>query len=228
MVVGVGLQGREQDGGDVINLVALGLFYSLFITAVFADARDHPLVRAVRLLDPTGLRDVKSVILVSIGVLIVRGINGMSDHLAVCPDSFTINFDRSVALIVVALRVFISVIAVRYDLYLKQSGTGLIIHRKAIDDVFTREVDDIIAPAIVDIQSLFCFFFRVGGIHRAVLKIQNERILSAASSIRKVDRISKRIDVKCAVVERHFCTRIVPQCVAILFFRRIEHRIDKF
>ena len=93
MVIGVGLQGREQDGGDVINLVALGLYYVLFITAVFAFARDRPLVRAVRLLVPKGFRDVKSVVFVAIGVFVIGSVNRVFYHLTVLPDGGAVDLD---------------------------------------------------------------------------------------------------------------------------------------
>ena len=93
MVIGVGLQGREQDGGDVINLVALGLFYGLLVFAVSADARDLPLVRAVRLLVPRGFRDVKSVVFVAIGVFVIGSVNRVFYHLTVLPDGGAVDLD---------------------------------------------------------------------------------------------------------------------------------------
>ena len=93
MVIGVGLQGRDQDRSDIVNIVALGLFYGLRIAAVFAFARDRPLVRAVRLLGPRGFRDVKSVVFVAIGVFVIGSVNRVFYHLTVLPDGGAINLD---------------------------------------------------------------------------------------------------------------------------------------
>ena len=198
VVVGVGLQGREQDGGDVINVVALGLFYGLLVSAVFADARDHPLVRAVRLLDPTGFRDGKSVVLVAIGVLVcsalsyavVIGTAGdihiVLDHLAICPDGFAFNVDCGKAFLASAQRVFffVAIIAVCDALDLEQTRASLFVHRNAVNNSISREIYNIIKTIAVtilfDIQDLLGFLVGVFGVKSAVFKVQNNRIFCAA------------------------------------------------
>ena len=245
MVVGVGLQGREQDGGDVINLVALGLFYGLFITAVFADARDHPLVRAVRLLDPTGFRDGKSVVLVAIGVLVLASLGHtvfigtgcnvhiVLDHLAVFPDLFTANIDSN------AICIFPPVVySTAYNLDLEQAGAGFAVCFQSCDLIVARKIYDKVCFGNPFSNLRFRDIVRVMDVqhtlharaalrfHCAILEVDNSR------PFRFVWILLIRVHIynfcavfsdKCASIKGHSMRRIIPQGIIAIW--AVECRI---
>ena len=145
------LRNCGQNYRDNINdIVLFDFLHDLRIAAVFAFARDLPLVRAVRLLGPIGcLENIKSVVLVAIGVLVLASLGHtvfigtgcnvhiVLDPLAVFPDLFAANIDSN------AICIFPQVVySTVYNLDLEQAGAGVAVRIQSCDLIVARKIYD--------------------------------------------------------------------------------------
>ena len=226
MVIRIRLQGRDQDRSDIVNIVALGLFYRFRIAAVFADARDCPLVRTVSLQDPVAFRsDVDDIVLITLGVQAVVGtvdVVGISnavcrhtavmvglgiDHRAVFPDSRVAEFDDCLTGIIF-----------RFPAEAKQAGTGGSICVHARNTIIPCDVQDIVIVAhiaVIDVQHRFQTFPGIGD--RAILKVDGNILFPGAEICIDVNNFSRCLEF--AVIKGHRGRRIRPNRIV---FRRTD------
>ena len=219
------LRNCGQNYRDNINdIVLFDFLHDLRIAAVFADARDLPLVRAVRLLDPTGFRDGKSVVLVAIGVLCITCASDticiaassnfitvvVNCPLAIFPNFHTVNVNFCFASVIFYFP---------FPAEAKQAGTGEIICAHAGNTIIPCDVQDILIVAhiaVIDVQHRFQTVPGIGD--RAIPKVDGNIIFPGAEICIDVNNFSRCPEF--AVIKRHRRRRIGPNSV-------VSRRADK-
>ena len=202
-------------GNVPLNGVCRCVFRCFFlIAAVFAGFRYLTGFGTVRVFSPFAVAVLKCIVLVAVGILIMGGIDCMADHLAVFPNGFSVDVHRGIMTLAFANR-----------FYLKPAGAGFSVRIHTGYGVSSRNVNNVVVVAVLDIQYLLREKSQSSILNRTVIKVNfYSCCTSAIVTVKMYDfRVCiKRTGIKCV-----FCTSSCPENIVdfIIFKNPIQFRV---